>query len=283
MRKSGRRLFPGLFLGSLMAATLGPLALGCSNENLGTSGAGGKTGAASNTGGGGNTRSTVGSGGVAGAGGFITGAAGTRGAAGMRGAAAAGGAGGLTVGLGGAAGGLSGGTGGIGGATGGSGGATGGYMGTGGCDSFSEVPPILTLVDSTTGGLICAASFTIVAVSDGGIIPNDPTGGAYSCEGTERSACPFTPLLVDGGGSCRFVLGDLAGAPATSEYTVEITAPGYEPAEALDVVGGKSGCYGAWPASKLTIDLTPNKDGGTADGSVDAGPLIGASDSPLHL
>jgi hypothetical protein len=35
----------------------------------------------------------------------------------------------------------------------------------------------------------------------------------------------------------------------------------------LNVVGGKAGCYGAWSASNLTIDLTPNPDGGPADAS----------------
>jgi hypothetical protein len=150
MHNVGTRLFLGFFLGSLVVATLGPLALGCSNETLGGSGAGGKTGTGGYFGGG--------VGGTTGTGASFGGATGT---------------GASTLGFGGTTG-----DGGIGG------------DGTGGeCQAIMPEPPIFTVFDVSTGAPICDPTFTVLDVSAGGIIPG-AMEGAYPCDGMGLYGCP---------------------------------------------------------------------------------------------
>jgi hypothetical protein len=243
-----------LFLGSLAVVACGAAMLGsCSNESLGGSGSGGKTGTGGHFGGGvGGSNGTGASfGGTTGTGASTLGFGGTTGGGGD------GGDGG-SLGSGGAA------PGGIGG--GGSGGDGIGAGGSGGdCLVIADEPPIFTIFDAQTGLAICDPTFDVVAVSAGGIIP-DASGNPVSCKELAVFGCPTD----NGDSSCPFALEAIGDMPPTSQYTVQISAPGYSSSTAYEVVAGREGCTGDSAASQMTIILYPGSAPPDAGSTIDA-------------
>ncbi len=192
---------------------------------------------------GGESLNGSGTGGTSGAGGFLDGAGGFTGTGGTTGS------GGLATG----------GTGGdalAGGTSGGDGGA-GGTTGAGGdCALIIEYPPLIAVVDISNGAPICDPTFAIIDVNASNpIVITD----VVECDGIAGATCPGAP--PDGGLSpCRFALTGLAG---TSVQTLQVSAPGYLPSTAYDIVSGVGGCVPSSPASQVTVPLFPAPaDGG---------------------
>jgi hypothetical protein len=208
------------FAGTVVLATYAALFLGnCGGESLNGSGTGGATGNTT----GGTTGNTTG--GNSGYGGFLDGAGGSTGTGNVRGT-----------------GGLS--TGGVGGDWGGAGGDIGV------CDAIITYPPVLTIIDGSTGNPICDPTFALV---DGNASSPMVITNVQECDGTSGVPCPGSPGETQPG-PCRFMLNALAG-PSVS--TVEVSAPGRISSEVVGVTGGVGGCVPYLAPAEFTVSLLP--------------------------
>jgi hypothetical protein len=212
------------FAGPLVLAAYAALFLGnCGGESLNGSGTGG-------------------TGNKTGQGGFLDGVGGN-GGGGNGGNAGDGGNGGST-GTGNAPG-----TGGVGG-----GGVGGDGIGTGGdigdCNVIIAYPPILTIIDGSTGNPICDPTFALV---DGSASSPMVITNVQECDGTSGVPCPGSPGETQPG-PCRFILNGLGG-PIFS--TVEVSAPGRITSEVVGVAGGVGGCVPYQAPAEFTVSLLP--------------------------
>lgn len=203
----------------MAAVTCGAAMLGgCGNENLG-----GGTGGAPGTGG----AVVLATGGTTGTGLMPAGSGGMAGALGGGGGLAVGGAAGHGIGV---------------------------VSGTGGCNAISLYPPVVTVVDATSGAPICDATF--VAVSSSGSL------GAVACDGATTTPCAPAVAIVPGDSAvCRFEL----EAFTTGSGEVLAGAPGYLASTPFAVYGGEGGCVPYVAAAQVIVALTPEGDAAPAD------------------
>lgn len=124
----------------------------------------------------------------------------------------------------------------------------------GNCDSVYYLPPIITVVSSDTGSLICDATFTVLDSPDAGYVP---TGAAVCNAGVPVGGCP-----VDA--SCQYALMGLH--PALGPYTIEVSAPGFDSAVVGDVSSGVAGCVPTMAATERTVTLSPLAGDAGGDG-----------------
>lgn len=162
----------------------------------------------------------------------------------------------------------------FGGTTGGGGTPTGGIGDVGGrgggCVVIAGLPPIFGVIDDQTGAPICDPIFDIVGVSPNGIIP-DASGNPASCDGMGSFGCPHPPATP-----CQFALEAIGDMPPTSNYTVRVSAPGYWPSLAYDIVAGQQGCSGNSPATQITINLFPDPGTVPADAGLPSDATVPA-------
>jgi hypothetical protein len=121
-----------------------------------------------------------------------------------------------------------------------------------------ELPPILTIVDATTGAPICDATFNAVLVGDAAGVTTDPN--PHRCDGTTSFGCPAFST-TDSSQPCAYALVGLGYVDARiGSYSVVARAPGYIPGLVVGITGGRTASCG-FPQeapTQVTVKLNPN-------------------------
>jgi hypothetical protein len=147
--------------------------------------------------------------------------------------------------------------------------ASGGKDGTAGntdattqadCAAVHGLPPIVAIVDATTGTPICDPTFT-VEWPDGSAV-GSKDGMPYGCGQTKDFDCPG-PSADGGSAPCAFALLALSYVYGMN-LEVEVSKPGYE-TTTVPVTSGLGGCAYV-PASHPIVKLHPLADAAAADG-----------------
>ena len=138
------------------------------------------------------------------------------------------------------------------------------------CGVVVGIPPVVSVVDDTTGAAICNPTFTLVSAPASVSLP--PDGG--------NVGVPCAPAVAGYGGcspddatdACPFALPWLAEVGTVLDFSVEVASSGFAPS-IISVHAGVEFCGGGTtPASNFVVRLAPS-DAGADGGAVpsDAG------------
>jgi hypothetical protein len=158
-----------------------------------------------------------------------------------------GGSAGTFAGSGGGAGAIAG-SGGVAGAAGQSSGLGGG--GPIDCGAILDLPPILTIVDGSTGAPVCDPTFVVELDASTAV-----QATSYRCLAADRIGCPVISTTDGQPPPCVFLLYGLF--ETGQSYTVAVSAPGYLTSQVAGVAGGQAATCG-FPfvaPSQLTVSL----------------------------
>ena len=134
------------------------------------------------------------------------------------------------------------------------------------CGVVVSVPPVLSVVDATTGAAICDPTFTVVSAPASASLP--PDGGNVGVPCTAGVAVYGVCAPDDAADACPFALPALAEVGTTLDFSVEVAKTGFEPA-VVSVHAGVAFCGGGTtPASNVVVRLVPSDAG--ADGGAGA-------------
>jgi hypothetical protein len=123
------------------------------------------------------------------------------------------------------------------------------------CAGATSIPPVVAVLDDTTGGPICDPSFELVDAS-GTATQSLDDGGARACDAIPTSAACMQPV-PDGGGRCDFALTGVNGPLGATQYTVLVTSPGYRSQSVVVVAGVQSLCGEVLQnSSRVVVRLT---------------------------
>jgi hypothetical protein len=136
--------------------------------------------------------------------------------------------------------------------------------GGGGCGVVVGIPPVLSVVDATTGAAICDPTFTLVSAPASASL--SPDGGNVGVPCTTGVAGYGECSPDDAADACPFVLPWLAEVGTVLDFGVEVAKTGFEPV-VVSVHAGVEFCGGGTTsASNVVVRLAPSDAG--ADGGV---------------
>ncbi len=132
------------------------------------------------------------------------------------------------------------------------------------CGVVVGIPPVLSVVDATTGAAICDPTFTLVSAPASASLP--PDGGNVGVPCTPEAAGYGGCSPDDAADACPFALPWLAEVGTVLDFGVEVAKTGFAPV-VVSVHAGVEFCGGGTtPASNLVVRLAPSDAG--ADGGV---------------
>jgi hypothetical protein len=132
------------------------------------------------------------------------------------------------------------------------------------CGVVVGIPPVLSVVDATTGAAICDPTFTLVSAPASASLP--PDGGNVGVPCTPEAAVYGGCSPDDAADACPFALPWLAEVGTVLDFGVEVAKTGFEPV-VVSVHAGVEFCGGGTtPASNVVVRLAPSDAG--ADGGV---------------
>ena len=141
-----------------------------------------------------------------------------------------------------------------------------GPEGGAGCGVVVGIPPVLSVVDATTGAAICDATFTVVSAPASASLP--PDGGNVGVPCTTGVAVYGVCAPDDAGDACPFALRWLAEVGTTLDFGVEVAKTGFEPA-VVSVHAGVEFCGGGTTAASNIVVRLARSDAGAEDAGRD--------------
>jgi hypothetical protein len=117
------------------------------------------------------------------------------------------------------------------------------------CATIIDVSPVITVILASPSGAGCAATFTAYdPTTDTAGVPI----GATLCTGSaHEDGCP-TEIADAASGACVYALDAFA---LSTPQSVQVSDPGYVPAQIDSVVSGEGGCVGPVPSTHATVTL----------------------------
>jgi len=137
------------------------------------------------------------------------------------------------------------------------------------CGVVVGIPPVLSVVDATTGAAICDPTFTVVSAPASVSLP--PDGGNVGVPCTTGVAVYGECSPDDARDACPFALPSLVELGTALDFSVEVAKAGFEPAVVSVHIGVEFCGGGTTPASNVVVRLAPS------DAGADAG--VGPSDA----